>query len=145
MEEQQRRQQPQPDRTCDRLWVRLGGRIKLRREQLGFTGWKAADALGIPLQSYLEYEDGERLIPADQLAALAQLLDVPIFYFFEDLQRADGDSGSANASKSESVSYTVATETDRIAALVGGFQKLDFARQQCLLVVVDALVNDNSD
>jgi transcriptional regulator with XRE-family HTH domain len=124
--------------------MRVGGRIRLRREQLGLTGWKAADALGVDLQSYVKYEDGERLIPADQLATLAQLLDVPIFYFFEDLQQRGGDLGSTNASGSE-ISYTVATLTERIAALVEDFQKLDFARQQCLLVMAQSLANDKPD
>jgi len=124
--------------------MRVGGRIRLRREQLGLTGWKAADALGVDLQSYVKYEEGEHLIPADQLATLAQLLDVPIFYFFEDLQQRGGDPGSTNASGAE-ISYTVATLTERIAALVEDFQKLDFARQQCLLVVAQALANDKPD
>jgi len=144
MDEHSKRQQPQPHQTSNRLWLGIGARIKLRREQLGMTDWKVAGALGVDLQSYLKYEDGGRLIPADQLAALAQLFDVPIFYFFEDLQRADGEAGDTNADQGEAI-YSIATESERIAALVGDFQKLDFARQQCLLIVADALAKDKSD
>ena|SRR6476661_1223161 len=141
MNEHRRRQRTEPNQSADRLWVRVGGRIRLRREQLGLTGWKAADALGVDLQSYVKFEDGERLIPADQLATLAQLLDVPVFYFFEDLRQRGGDLGSTNATEPE-ISYAVATQTERIATLVEDFQKLDFARQQCLLAVAEALVSD---
>jgi transcriptional regulator with XRE-family HTH domain len=141
MNEHRRRQRTEPNQSADRLWVRVGGRIRLRREQLGLTGWKAADALGVDLQSYVKFEDGERLIPADQLATLAQLLDVPVFYFFEDLRQRGGDLGSTNATGPE-ISYAVATQTERIATLVEDFQKLDFARQQCLLAVAEALVSD---
>src|SRR3981189_2344132 len=78
MEEHLSRQQPAVSPTPDRLWAHLGGRIRLRREQIGMTGWTAANGLGVELQTYRDYEQGERLIPADQLAALAQLLDVPV-------------------------------------------------------------------
>ena len=141
MEEQLRRQRAEPKRTADRLWARIGGRIRLRREQLGMTGWKAASALSVDLQSYVKYEDGEHLIPADQLATLAQLLDVPIFYFFEDLQHRGSEPRSPIPIGAE-IDYTVATQIERIAALVEDFQKLDFARQQCLLTVAGALASD---
>ena len=141
MNEHHRRHRDEPKQSADRLWLRVGGRIRLRREQLGLTGWKAAAALGTDLQSYVKYENGEWLIPADQLATLAQLLDVPIFYFFDELQQHGSDPDSTNASGAE-ITYAVATQTERIAALVEDFQKLDFARQQCLLAVAEALVRD---
>jgi transcriptional regulator with XRE-family HTH domain len=144
MEEHLSRQQPAVSPTPDRLWAHLGGRIRLRREQIGMTGWTAANGLGVELQTYRDYEQGERLIPADQLAALAQLLDVPVFYFFEDLQKADRAPDMAKGSEGE-ISYAVATESERIAILVEDFQKLDFVRQQCLLIVARALADDRKD
>src|SRR5882724_5703103 len=94
MDEHLSRQESAASPTPDRLWVHLGRRIRLRREQIGMTGWTAANGLGVELQTYEAYEQGERLIPADQLAALAQLLNVPVFYFFEDLRKADTAKGS---------------------------------------------------
>jgi transcriptional regulator with XRE-family HTH domain len=138
------RQQPAVSPRPDRLWTHLGGRIRLRREQMGVSGWNAASSLGVDLQTYEDYERGELLIPADQLAALAQVLNVPVFYFFEDLPRADRTRDIAKAHEGEA-SYAVATETERIAILVEDFQKLDFVRQQCLLVVAHALAADTKD
>lgn len=105
------------------------------------SAWTAANGTGVELQTYRDYEQGERLIPADQLAALAQLFGVPVFYFFEDLEMADRAADVAQGSEGE-VRYTVATELDRIAVLVEDYLKLDFARQQCLLVVARALADD---
>jgi transcriptional regulator with XRE-family HTH domain len=90
---------------------------------------------------YAEYETGERLIPANQLAKLAELLKVPVFYFFEDLPTCE--EANAGQPTTECV-YTVATEGERIAALVEDFQRLDFDRQQHLLFVARALVDDAS-
>jgi uncharacterized small protein (DUF1192 family) len=65
---------------------------------------------------------------------------VPVFYFFEDLQIGEVNPGGRQL-KPDAV-YAVATVTDRIAALIDDFQKLDFERQQHLLLVAQALAND---
>jgi transcriptional regulator with XRE-family HTH domain len=125
----------------DRLWAHLGSRLRFRREQIGITALRAAAAVGVTRQTFAEYETGERLIPANQLAKLAELLKVPVFYFFDDLPTCEG--ADAREATTEYV-YTVATETERIAALIEDFQKLDFDRQQHLLFVARALVDDVS-
>jgi transcriptional regulator with XRE-family HTH domain len=108
------------------------------------TAWTAANAVGVESQTYQDYEQGQRLIPADQLAALAQLYNVPVFYFFEDLEKTDRTQGAAKGSEGE-IDYAIATETERIGFLVEDFLKLDLARQQCLLAVAGALADDKDD
>jgi transcriptional regulator with XRE-family HTH domain len=124
----------------DRLWLHLGNRLRFRREQLRIGSPKAAAHVGVALETYEEYETGERLIPTKQLADLAELLAVPVFYFFEELHIGE-EKPDVQQLKSDAI-YTVATETDRIAALIGDFQNLDFERQQHLLLVARALAND---
>jgi transcriptional regulator with XRE-family HTH domain len=125
----------------DQLWLHLGNRLRFRREELGIGLSNAAAHVGVTLQTFEEYETGEHLIPAKQLAELAELLAVPVFYFFEDLQIGEEKPGSQQL-KPDDV-YVVATEIDRIAALIGDFQKLDFERQQHLLLVARALADDS--
>ena len=96
--------------------------------------------MGVALETYEEYETGEHLIPTKQLADLAELLAVPVFYFFEELHIGE-EEPDVQQLKSDAI-YTVATETDRIAALISDFQNLDFERQQHLLLVARALAND---
>jgi transcriptional regulator with XRE-family HTH domain len=124
----------------DRLWLHLGNRLRFRREQLSIGSPKAAAHVGVALETYEEYETGEHLIPAKQLADLAELLAVPVFYFFEELHIGE-EKPDVQQLKSDAT-YTVATETDRIAALIDDFQNLDFERQQHLLLVARALAND---
>jgi len=122
----------------DRIWLHLGNRIRFRREQLGIAVTKAATHIGVSLQTYEGYEAGERLIPANQLADVAELFDVPVFYFFEDLRVGDDRSTTPESNSA----FAVATETDRIATLIEDFQNLDFEHQQHLLLVARALAND---
>jgi transcriptional regulator with XRE-family HTH domain len=122
------------------LWQQLGNRIRFRREQLRLDARAAAAHIGVTLEGYQKYEAGERLVPANQLAELAELLTVPVFYFFDDLQ-----IGETNALANEvnaHAGYAIATESERIAALIEDFQKLDFDRQQHLLLVARVLANE---
>src|SRR5262245_65229475 len=118
---------------CERLWQQLGNRIRLRREQLRLDARTAAAHIGIALQTYEKYERGERLVPANQLAELAELLAVPVFYFFDDLQIGEAKAHAHEANLQ--ADYAIATESERIAALIEDFQKLDFDRQQHVLLV----------
>lgn len=142
MTEYRSRQQPAVNPGRERLWASLGNRIRLRREQIQLTAWDAACELGADIQTYADYERGVRLIPADRLATLARLFKVPVFYFFEDLQAVD-PTASVDPGARDGTEYMVATQTERIASLVEDFQRLDFARQQHLLVVARALADDD--
>jgi transcriptional regulator with XRE-family HTH domain len=122
----------------DRIWLHVGSRIRFRREQLEIAIAKAATHVGVALQTYEEYETGERLIPANQLADIAKLFGVPVFYFFEDLHVGDDNSTVPTPNSA----FAVATETDRIATLIEDFQNLDFEHQQHLLLVARTLAND---
>ena len=124
----------------DRLWLHLGNRLRFRREQLRIGSPKAAAHVGVALETYEKYETGQHLIPAEQLAELAELFAVPVFYFFEDLEI--GEAKPDVQQLKPAAVYAVATVTDRIAALIDDFQKLDFDRQQHLLLVARALAND---
>ena len=122
------------------LWQQLGSRIRFRREQLRLDARAAAAHIGVTLESYEKYEAGERLVPANQLADLAELMVVPVFYFFDDLQ-----IGETNAPANEinlHAGYAIATESERIAALIEDFQKLDFEGQQHVLLVARLLGED---
>ena len=118
----------------------LGRRLRLRRSQLGMRPHIVASHLGVSPEDYVTYETGQTLIPAEHLAELAQLLRVPMFYFFRDVPISD-DKTVAPESK-PTPAFSITTEADRIVSLVGDFQKLDFERQQHLLLLAGALVRD---
>lgn len=69
--------------------VHVGGRIRMRRLLLGMNQEKLADALGLTFQQVQKYEGGANRVSASRLSAMAEILVVPISYFFGDLRVED--------------------------------------------------------
>jgi DNA-binding XRE family transcriptional regulator len=74
---------------------RLGRAIRVRRRMLDLTLQDLAGACGVTFQQVHKYESGLCSLSASQLWAIAQALDVPVSYFYENLDapdvwRADG-------------------------------------------------------
>ncbi len=65
--------------------VRVGARVRLRRNQLGMTQTGLGDAIGLTFQQVQKYERGVNRIGAGRLCDLARVLDVPVNFFFEDM------------------------------------------------------------
>ncbi|MCR6630634.1 MAG: helix-turn-helix domain-containing protein [Magnetospirillum sp.] len=63
----------------------VGARIRLRRNGLGLSQERLADALGLTFQQVQKYEKGVNRVGASRLFDLARVLNVPIGYFFENL------------------------------------------------------------
>ena len=65
--------------------VHVGSRVRMRRLLLGMNQEKLADALGLTFQQVQKYEGGANRVSASRLSAMAEILAVPISYFFGDL------------------------------------------------------------
>ncbi|KXV00373.1 transcriptional regulator [Gluconobacter potus] len=68
--------------------VHVGNRIRLRRTLMGLSQEKLGEALGLTFQQIQKYERGANRVGASRLYDLAQVLDVPIGFFFDDMQEA---------------------------------------------------------
>ena len=64
--------------------VHVGQRLRQRRVLAGLSQEKLARMVGITFQQVQKYERGANRIVASRLYQLAQVLDVPVSYFFED-------------------------------------------------------------
>ena len=71
--------------------VHVGGRVRMRRLLLGMNQETLANALGLTFQQVQKYEGGANRVSASRLSAMAEILGVPISYFFGDLQPEDAD------------------------------------------------------
>ena len=79
MSEKQDRKEPEPTD------VHVGGRIRLRRNQLGMSQEKLGESLGITFQQIQKYEKGTNRVGASRLQAIASILDVPVAFFFAEV------------------------------------------------------------
>jgi transcriptional regulator with XRE-family HTH domain len=59
--------------------------VRLRRALLGLSQEKLGEAIGLTFQQVQKYERGANRIGASRLFDLAQVLDVPVSFFFDDM------------------------------------------------------------
>jgi transcriptional regulator with XRE-family HTH domain len=87
---------PQPGRRSSgrtqEIDRHVGARIRERRIMLGLTQQQLADLIGVTYQQAHKYERGINRVSAGRLFEIAQVLSVPVSYFFDGL---DGDGGRA--------------------------------------------------
>jgi len=75
----------------------VGSRVRMRRGLLGMSQEKLGEALGVTFQQIQKYEKGSNRIGASRLNQIAQILGVPVSFFFEGapidaLGEADGQA-----------------------------------------------------
>src|SRR5215831_1834416 len=65
----------------------VGARVRERRIMLGLTQQQLADLIGVTYQQAHKYERAINRISAGRLFEIAQVLSVPVSYFFDGLER----------------------------------------------------------
>jgi transcriptional regulator with XRE-family HTH domain len=70
---------------ADAVDEHLGRRLYRRRRLLGLTQNDLALVIGVRFQQIQKYESAANKMSASRLWRLAQVLDVPVAYFFEGL------------------------------------------------------------
>lgn len=77
-----------PNRDFHYVDVHVGKTLRQRREQLGISRQRLAQAVGVVHQQVEKYENVINRVSPDRLYRFARLLNVPVAYFFEDLMCA---------------------------------------------------------
>src|SRR5579883_3316499 len=86
-----RRRRQKADRP-NPIDVHVGSRVRLRRTLLGMSQEKLGDAIGLTFQQVQKYERGANRVGASRLFELSRVLDVPVSFFFDEL---DPDTAQA--------------------------------------------------
>ncbi|NSZ66987.1 helix-turn-helix domain-containing protein [Agrobacterium tumefaciens] len=68
----------------DPIDVHVGTRIRLRRTLLGMSQDRLGTSLGITFQQIQKYERGMNRVGASRLQLMANILNVPVSFFFDD-------------------------------------------------------------
>ncbi|HYE00821.1 MAG TPA: helix-turn-helix transcriptional regulator, partial [Alphaproteobacteria bacterium] len=80
----------------DRAEAHVAERVRLRRGLLGMSQSDLARGLGITFQQVQKYEHGSNRISIGRLVRLAEVLDVPISFFFDGIAGEGGAVGHAD-------------------------------------------------
>jgi transcriptional regulator with XRE-family HTH domain len=78
------RRRPKLDRP-NPIDVHVGARVRLRRTLLGMSQEKLGDSIGLTFQQVQKYERGANRIGASRLWELAEVLDVPVGFFYAEI------------------------------------------------------------
>ncbi|MBQ9731921.1 MAG: helix-turn-helix transcriptional regulator [Alphaproteobacteria bacterium] len=76
-----------PEGAPNPIDVHVGNRIRLRRTLLGLSQDKLASLLGLTFQQVQKYERGMNRVGASRLWDVSRVLDIPIGFFFEDMDK----------------------------------------------------------
>src|SRR3954468_5338589 len=77
--------------TPNPIDIRVGARLRLRRNMLGLSQEKLGEAIGLTFQQVQKYERGANRVGSSRLYDLSRVLDVPIAYFFDEMPGAVQD------------------------------------------------------
>jgi|SRR5919108_1711007 transcriptional regulator with XRE-family HTH domain len=132
-------QRPRKDRGTSRksshVDARVGARIRQRRVALRLTLQELASGVGVSFQQLQKYEAGDSRIPVSRLQQIAQVLDMPITWFFVPEIAATGTSAEAPQEAS------LRQETDRLVSL---FSAIDDPRVRRAIMELVTLLADMS-
>ena len=85
MDQQTRRPGRQKGDKPNPIDIHVGSRVRLRRNMLGLSQEKLGEAIGLTFQQVQKYERGANRIGASRLHDLSRVLDVPVSFFFDDM------------------------------------------------------------
>jgi transcriptional regulator with XRE-family HTH domain len=74
---------PRKDHEAHPIDIYVGGRMRLRRIQLGLSQGALASKIGVSFQAVQKYESGDIRVSASRLYDVAQVLEVSPAFFFE--------------------------------------------------------------
>lgn len=128
-------------KTPNAIDVHVGSRIRLRRTMLGMSQEKLGDGLGLTFQQVQKYEKGTNRVGASRLQHIAELLNVPIPFFF--------DGGPGAIPDDSDMGPTILTEFMKSRegiALAAAFSAIEDKRvRQTVLSLIRSLGIDASD
>ena len=86
--------------------VHVGARVRLRRTLSGMSQTQLGQKLGLTFQQIQKYERGRNRVSASRLYQMGHILDVPVSFFFDDLDKGTGPrSPDDNLLKRETIEF----------------------------------------
>ena len=76
-----------PEGEPNPIDIHVGNRIRIRRQLLGLSQEKLGSLLGLTFQQVQKYERGVNRVGASRLWDISRVLDVPINFFFDDMNK----------------------------------------------------------
>src|SRR6187455_1039779 len=118
----------------------VGSRVRMRRLMLSMSQEKLGEKLGLTFQQVQKYEKGSNRIGASRLQHIAQILQVPVSFFFEGGPAGEGSRGAEGVSPAY-VSEFLATRDGLV--LAKAFMAIkDKKLRRCIVALVEQIAGE---
>ena len=87
-----------PLRKANEIDLKVGQRLRLRRQMLHLSQEQLATKVGLTHQQVQKYETGATRLSASRLVQVSQVLDVPVKWFFEGVSDETASANPAGVS-----------------------------------------------
>ncbi len=91
------------DKIMKAMDKNVGKHIRLKRLELGMTQGKLANEIGLSYQQIQKYETGSNRVSSGRLFFIAQILETPVFLFYQDIPKEVRDHLSDRAKRRDSL------------------------------------------
>lgn len=118
----------------------VGRRIRRRRRLLGLTQQQLAGAIGIRFQQVQKYESGANRVTASRLFEIAEALDVPVQYFYEEIE----SNGESAVPAEDQISPDILSQKETLD-LIRAYYKLKERPRRRLLELARSLDPEGRD
>jgi transcriptional regulator with XRE-family HTH domain len=132
-------------RRANPIDIHVGSRVRFRRMLLGMSQEKLGEKLGLTFQQVQKYEKGINRIGASRLYDLAQVLGVPVQFFYEEAPIADarGDVSNGHADGPDEHSIVEFLRSRDGLELNRAFVRIaDLKARRAIVDLVRSLAND---
>lgn len=120
---EQKKAKPEP------VDIHVGRRIRMRRVWLEMSQTSLAEQIGVTFQQVQKYEKGINRVGASRLQQIAEALEVPVSYLFDDMPGAGTNAVDSAAVKSELPSEIIDfASSNEGLALIRAFSRIGDAK-----------------
>ena len=131
---------PRGKKAPDPTDKHVGSKVRMRRITMGWSQQKLGDALGLTFQQVQKYEKGTNRISASRLPRIAEVLQVPLEYFFDGAPQVKGMIEAKGAQAVTDLSEFVASSEG--LALIKAFMRVQQPRlRRSIVDLVEAIAD----
>jgi transcriptional regulator with XRE-family HTH domain len=122
----------------------VGSRVRMRRMMLAMSQEKLGDALGLTFQQVQKYERGTNRIGASRLQQCADILQVPVAFFFEDAPNVPGAAPQVTGRAPSPAYVTEFLATSDGLRLTKAFMQIESVRmRRCIVGLVQDMAAED--
>jgi transcriptional regulator with XRE-family HTH domain len=117
----------------------VGARVRMRRMMISMSQEKLGEKLGITFQQIQKYEKGTNRIGASRVQQIANVLGVPVSFFFEGAPVPDGSIGGFSESASPAYVSDFLATSDGLALTKAFMKVTDSKVRRRIVDLVEAI------